>query len=418
MRAPRPLSIFVALSCGLVGFAPAVQHDQLAPARARWATLDVEQRELAHERFRHLQGMDGEERAAFDRRARELRSLRGELESELSSAERAALEALPYHDRMRLLGEQLRDELSLRGRALRERLPDAVTNELERHLRRGPRDVHSFLAGQRERGSHHLAAQIAAELGRPEEVERLKRLTHEQRADAVMELMKELAIQRTLEQEGALEQIGDQAWEEWQLLDTPRFLKQLELFGPRPEQPFPWRHHRRALGPHPESEASPAERQRMGALGRLLEEARPRMRERLREGRRNERSSVDDAVAERVQTYLQAHPDLLPAGVEQIIIGDWYAGVIIGSVARNEGLVTVLNEILTSEGNHFQTLEVPAQAVGKTVAELHQELFVRDRAILISLEWSDESGRQSEVNPMPDRILRAGERMVVLAEAS
>jgi len=321
VRAPRPLSIFVALSCGLVGFAPAVQHDQLAPARARWATLDVEQRELAHERFRHLQGMDGEERAAFDRRARELRSLRGELESELSSAERAALEALPYHDRMRLLGEQLRDELSLRGRALRERLPDAVTNELERHLRRGPRDVHSFLAGQRERGSHHLAAQIAAELGRPEEVERLKRLTHEQRADAVMELMKELAIQRTLEQEGALEEIGSQAWDEWLSLDAPRFLKQLELYGPRPEQPFPWRHHRRALGPHPESEASPAERQRMGALGRLLEEARPRMRERLREGRRNERSSVDDAVAERVQTYLHAHPDLLPAGVARGLEG-------------------------------------------------------------------------------------------------
>ena len=130
-----------------------------------------------------------------------------------------------------------------------------------------------------------------------------------------------------------------------------------------------------------------------------------------------------ERMSPEIYTVAELHSDqneemLRMAGVEQIIIGDWYAGVIIGSVARNEGLVTVLNEILTSEGNHFQTLDVPAQAVGKTVAELHQELFVRDRAILISLEWSDESGRQSEVNPMPDRILRAGERMVVLAEAS
>jgi len=123
-----------------------------------------------------------------------------------------------------------------------------------------------------------------------------------------------------------------------------------------------------------------------------------------------------------IYTVAELHSDqneemLRMAGVEQIIIGDWYAGVIIGSVARNEGLVTVLNEILTSQGNHFQTLDVPKRAIGKTVAELHQDLFVEQRAILISLEWSQDGRRESEVNPSPDRIVRAGERMVILAEA-
>jgi voltage-gated potassium channel len=129
-----------------------------------------------------------------------------------------------------------------------------------------------------------------------------------------------------------------------------------------------------------------------------------------------------ERMSPQIYTVAELHSDqnedmLRMAGVEQIVIGDWYAGVIIGSVARNEGLVSVLNEILTSEGNHFHTLDVPTASIGKTVADLHQELFVQQRAILISLEWTDENGRQSEVNPKPERIVRPDERMVVLAEA-
>jgi len=121
-----------------------------------------------------------------------------------------------------------------------------------------------------------------------------------------------------------------------------------------------------------------------------------------------------------IYTVAELHSDqneemLRMAGVEQIVIGDWYAGVIIGSVARNEGLVSVLNEILTSEGNRFMTLDVPSEAVGKTVADLHHDLFVRRRMILISLESTDDVGRNCDVNPKPDRIVRAGERMVVVS---
>ncbi len=122
-----------------------------------------------------------------------------------------------------------------------------------------------------------------------------------------------------------------------------------------------------------------------------------------------------------IYTVAELHSDqneemLRMAGVEQIVIGDWYAGVIIGSVARNEGLVTVLNEILTAEGNRFQTMKVPTDAVGKTVADMHQDLFVNRRAVLISLEWTDENGRHNDVNPDPNRRVRVDDRMVVLWE--
>ena len=123
-----------------------------------------------------------------------------------------------------------------------------------------------------------------------------------------------------------------------------------------------------------------------------------------------------------IYTVAELHSDqneemLRLAGVEQIVIGDWYAGVILGAVAQNEGLVSVLNEILTSDGNRFQTIDVPATAVGKTVAELHQDLFVRRRAILISLQRNSDGAQYCDVNPEPGRLVRAGERMVILSDS-
>ncbi len=113
------------------------------------------------------------------------------------------------------------------------------------------------------------------------------------------------------------------------------------------------------------------------------------------------------------ELYSRQNEELLRmAGVEEIVVGDWYAGMILGSVAANRGLVTVLDEILTAaHGNTFRTVELPPAWVGRTVAELHNELFVQHRAVLISVE---NPPRNVVVNPEPERQMQSGDRLVVL----
>jgi Trk K+ transport system NAD-binding subunit len=85
--------------------------------------------------------------------------------------------------------------------------------------------------------------------------------------------------------------------------------------------------------------------------------------------------------------------------------------MILGSVQRNRGLVSVLDEILTGRhGNSFQTHHVPARWDGWTVEQLHSDLFVKHRAVLVSVEQEGHT----LVNPAPDTQVHTGERMVLL----
>lgn len=99
------------------------------------------------------------------------------------------------------------------------------------------------------------------------------------------------------------------------------------------------------------------------------------------------------------------------AGVEEIVVGDWYAGQILAAAARNPGLVRVLDDILTTAtGSAFYS--VPAGLlVGHTVAEAHQRLLLEHRAVLVSVHSASEDA----VNPKPARVLVAGDVLVVLA---
>ena len=104
--------------------------------------------------------------------------------------------------------------------------------------------------------------------------------------------------------------------------------------------------------------------------------------------------------------------------VEEIVVGDWYAGVILGSVSRNRGLVSLLNEILTADyGNAFHKAVVPAAHAGKTVEQLHALMKREHSAILMSLEpcRGAEKG-QVLVNPSAARKVEEGDTLVVVSE--
>lgn len=99
-------------------------------------------------------------------------------------------------------------------------------------------------------------------------------------------------------------------------------------------------------------------------------------------------------------------------GVEDVVVADFYSGMILGSVQRNRGLVSVLDDILTqSHGNAFFTRTLSAAWAGRTVAELAQELVTHHRAVLVSVE---KDGRPY-VNPPPDETLTADQRVVVIS---
>ena len=110
------------------------------------------------------------------------------------------------------------------------------------------------------------------------------------------------------------------------------------------------------------------------------------------------------------------HASLLKmANVEEVVVRDWYAGVIMGSMGRNRGLAAVLNDILsTSDGNAFHKVTVPRGFAGHTVGDMHSHLKAQQGAILISCETPGPP-RQVFVNPPVDHVLAQGDVLVVIA---
>ena len=114
------------------------------------------------------------------------------------------------------------------------------------------------------------------------------------------------------------------------------------------------------------------------------------------------------------------HESLLKmAKVEEVVVRDWYAGVIIGSMGRNRGMSRVLNDILsTTEGNAFHKVRVGPGFAGQTIGQLHGVLKEQQNAILVSWEQDDDLGRRTDikVNPPPDMVVMEGDLLVVISD--
>lgn len=107
------------------------------------------------------------------------------------------------------------------------------------------------------------------------------------------------------------------------------------------------------------------------------------------------------------------HASLLRmAKVEEVVIRDWYAGRIMGTLGRNRGVATVLHDILSyEEGNGLHTIEVSKRRAGTDLGTLFHELKARHDALLVSWEHAGEV----VVNPPLDAVVQAGDRLIVVA---
>jgi len=105
------------------------------------------------------------------------------------------------------------------------------------------------------------------------------------------------------------------------------------------------------------------------------------------------------------------------AGVEEIVVGDWYAGVVLANAGRTLGMVSLLDELLTSTaGNSFYKVKVGRKVQGTTVGDLHALLKRKYKAILVSWERGEGEDKQYEVNPSVDIRVQKGDLLVVIAK--
>lgn len=113
----------------------------------------------------------------------------------------------------------------------------------------------------------------------------------------------------------------------------------------------------------------------------------------------------------------QHEPILRLAGVEEIVITNRYAGLLLGSVVRNEGLTALLDDLLSvRKGSAFYKAELPARLGGRTVGELFAWLKETHDAVLISVERPRSSGGVDEhINPPTGLRLEGGDVLVVVA---
>ncbi|TVQ92971.1 MAG: hypothetical protein EA397_05640 [Deltaproteobacteria bacterium] len=119
-------------------------------------------------------------------------------------------------------------------------------------------------------------------------------------------------------------------------------------------------------------------------------------------------------------------------GVEEVVVGELYAGMILGSASRNPGLVAMLQNVLDMrQGHSFWSVSVPERFAGKPVGELRRELHDKHGATLMSIEplpvpptdgptpskVTDPRGiRGVQVNPSDSLELRTGDIAIVVAD--
>lgn len=107
---------------------------------------------------------------------------------------------------------------------------------------------------------------------------------------------------------------------------------------------------------------------------------------------------------------------LRQVGVEEIIVTDEYVGNIMATVAKNRGIVNMLDELLTSKyGHQFFKCGVPRGMVGRTVGEIIGELKVDYDATLIGVDLGkgETIAEIMRVNPPADLVLEESHRIII-----
>ena len=104
-------------------------------------------------------------------------------------------------------------------------------------------------------------------------------------------------------------------------------------------------------------------------------------------------------------------------GVEEIIVSDEYVGNIMATVAKNRGIVSILDDLLTARyGHQFFKCPVPASLEGVSVSDAMSALKRDYDATLLGVDLlGSEGGEGIKVNPPGELILKRTHLLIVAA---
>lgn len=105
-------------------------------------------------------------------------------------------------------------------------------------------------------------------------------------------------------------------------------------------------------------------------------------------------------------------------GVEEIIVSDEYVGNIMATVAKNRGIVSILDDLLTAKyGHQFFKCEVPPELDGLSINEVVGILKRDYNATLLGVDlMGGRSGSESvQVNPPGELILKRTHLIIIAA---
>ena len=152
-----------------------------------------------------------------------------------------------------------------------------------------------------------------------------------------------------------------------------------------------------------------------------------RLRERSDQDR-DARSVLAALLIERINKSIFTSVELLNrdneaflklVGVEEVVVADEYAARVIASATKNEGLVALIDELLTSSyGNQIYKVRVKGRWAGMVYAEVVNELKRSCDATLIGIEEDRQSHGASArmlLNPPADRVTQTGEMLLLIA---
>jgi voltage-gated potassium channel len=108
---------------------------------------------------------------------------------------------------------------------------------------------------------------------------------------------------------------------------------------------------------------------------------------------------------------------LRQVGVEEIIVSEEYVGNIMATVTRNRGIVSMLDELLTTAyGHQFYRSSVPDEMVGMNIGDALSHLKKEYDATLLAVDLQTGTGTSSvKVNPPTDLVLEASHFIYITA---
>jgi voltage-gated potassium channel len=98
---------------------------------------------------------------------------------------------------------------------------------------------------------------------------------------------------------------------------------------------------------------------------------------------------------------------LKQVGVEEIIVSEEYVGNIMATVTRNRGIVSMLDELLTTAyGHQFYRCRVPDEMIGMNIGDALSHLKKEYDATLLAVDLQTGArGSSIKVNPPTDLVL-------------